>query len=567
MGNEKEVPNYIKKNNLSRKRFDYPPLLIAARKGHLDILRILLNNGCQIDTVDEYNYSALHYAAEFSSVKCCLELINRGSPLDIISKKHGYSPLDLAAREGLVDIVEVLLQKGVDPINTKNKMKNTPLHMASIKGHDNVVDIFLKNKIEWSKKNLLGWTALHEAAVRGFLDCCRLLLQCEEVQVDVKNRNGATPLILASDKGYFACFDLFLSQRADVNASDNHLDTALHYASKHGHLDIVKCLLENGAVCSRNKSDLTPIHLATKEGHVDCMKLLMKFNPNFVDHQPKGNEMISLAAQQGNSDSLEYLFNLERFQNQINLRDEEGKTPLHHAIENSHESSALVILKQEETDLRITDKEGNTPLHLAAWNNLHSVCKELLKGSILPVLDKRNIFGATALHLAVFSSVECCKLLLESNAPICIKDTNDHSAFQLVFIIGNVDMLRVFLKNPKTMSALHDMDKLTGNTPLHLAAENGNVECLKLIDECLKRNSLNVLNNDGKSALDVAFEKKQDEAFRFILNMWSEHNQNSKSKNNETDNLDQLCRSLHSYMHESLENDRDIISHAILDSF
>lgn len=206
--------------------------------------------------------------------------------------------------------------------------------------------------------------------------------------------------MLAAEKGFLPCCLILLAYGADLNLCDNKGKTALHYACQNGFSDVASKLLDQGSDSSiLDASGMTPVHLATIEGHNDCVKLLLNRNPQFKETQSNGEGLLSMAAKHGNPRLLEYLFHFPSLQNQSNLRDKNGKTPLHHAIENENEEGALVILSQPGIDCRIPDDKGNFALHFAAWYDLVTVCQELLKGSRAFLINHRNFQGKLRIYI------------------------------------------------------------------------------------------------------------------------------------------------------------------------
>ena len=53
---------------------------------------------------------------------------------------------------------------------------------------------------------------------------------------------------------------------------------SLHAAASKGYLQIVKCLIANGAVVDGDKSDWNPLYVAAKEGHLGVVKCLVENN-------------------------------------------------------------------------------------------------------------------------------------------------------------------------------------------------------------------------------------------------------------------------------------------------
>lgn len=149
-----------------------PPLQIAARNGHLDVLRVLLECDKDINGVRGYFGTPLHAAVSYGHLDVTEYLIMHGADLTV-RNKDGYKPLEYAILQRLRDnaaVFDLLVQHG-DSIDWRGKPD----------GPDK------------------GWTVLHHVAF--FEDCPNtmafLLKHCKDV--NPKNANGQTPLALALD--------------------------------------------------------------------------------------------------------------------------------------------------------------------------------------------------------------------------------------------------------------------------------------------------------------------------------------------------------------------------------
>lgn len=75
---------------------------------------------------------------------------------------------------------------------------------------------------------------------------CALMLLEMCVEVDARDGDGRTPLMVAASHGQLAVVRAFQQAGADVNACDNQKSTALMYAAMHTHTEVVDYLLESG---------------------------------------------------------------------------------------------------------------------------------------------------------------------------------------------------------------------------------------------------------------------------------------------------------------------------------
>lgn len=105
----------------------YTPLLFAARKGHTEVARVLLNAGAKIDGAAGNGTSPLVVATHSGHTKLALELLKKGA--DANSMGAGYTALHAAILRGDLDSVEALLEHGADP--NQRLLKANPVQRAS----------------------------------------------------------------------------------------------------------------------------------------------------------------------------------------------------------------------------------------------------------------------------------------------------------------------------------------------------------------------------------------------------------------------------------------------------
>ena len=98
-------------------------------------------------------------------------------------------------------------------------------------------------------------------------------LSSEKFDFNLKDENGMTPLIWASDRGFEDIICFLAKQNADLNSQDNDGQTALHYAVSCGHVNAVTCLLKYGADPNITDSDgLLPLDCADSQQMISILK-------------------------------------------------------------------------------------------------------------------------------------------------------------------------------------------------------------------------------------------------------------------------------------------------------
>ena len=234
---------------------------------NLAIVRDAIVSGENIHQKDPtYGRTPLHWACMFSSMAVVELLLGHGAvddinepdalnatPLACLIKNRelpGHEPLvrrllEVGARLELVEggghallfqdyltpvLVGSLLQKGLN-IHCTNVMRETPLHVASARGNDPLVEFLLAHGADVNRRCLLGCTALHD----GELDpgiAMRLLRG--GALVDARDDQGQTPLMLACDFSNMPLIRVLLQHGASLTIKSHQGWSALDCAQNSG---------------------------------------------------------------------------------------------------------------------------------------------------------------------------------------------------------------------------------------------------------------------------------------------------------------------------------------------
>ena len=190
--------------------------------------------------------------------------------------------LFLAAENGRLKEVKRIVQNSEDK-NPRDKNGWTPLHFASRYGHLNIVKFlvpFLSDKNPKSGAQFHEITPLHQAATFGKLHIIEYL--CQQIE-------------------------------GDINPSNSHGGTVLHWAAQYGHLDVV-CFYTN-TLTNPNPESLTnnqfrgrtPLHCAALKGHLPVVKHICRLLQDKNPKDSNGQTPLHLAAYWGHLEVVKYL--------------------------------------------------------------------------------------------------------------------------------------------------------------------------------------------------------------------------------------------------------------------
>jgi len=158
----------------------------------------------------------------------------------------------------------------------------------------------------------------------------------------------------------------------DVDAVDEHGESALHVAAAHGRSETVALLVSKlGADANRQaKAGETPLHLSATGGHGATLRLLARsFGGDPCCQDRDGLTPAHNAALGGHDSTLRLL--ADEFGADLSAMDKDGLTPLHAAALKGNESTVRMLVEEFGADPSAADVDGETPLHVAVSTHTH----------------------------------------------------------------------------------------------------------------------------------------------------------------------------------------------------
>ncbi|XP_018119490.1 kinase D-interacting substrate of 220 kDa isoform X4 [Xenopus laevis] len=366
-----------------------------------------------------------------------------------------------------------------------------------------------------------------------------LLEKCKDV--DERNENGQTALMLAAEQGNLEIVQELLRNRANCNLEDVDNWTALISAAKEGNLEIVTELLDyNANLEHRDVGGWTALMWASYKGSTDVVDflLLKGANPNITGVQYSVYPII-WAAGRGHSDIVKLLL---QYGAKVNCSDKFGTTPLIWAARKGHlecvkyllqmgadvdqeganSITALIVsvkggftdtvkeILKRNPNVNLTDKDGNTALAIAAKEGHTEIVQDLLDAGTYVNIPDRN--GDTVLIGAVRGGhVEIVRALLNKYADIDIRGQDNKTALYWAVEKGNAIMVRDILQcNPDTEFSTKD-----GETPLIKATKMRSIEVVELLLD--KGAKVSAVDKKGDTPLHIAIRGRSRKLAELLL--------------------------------------------------
>lgn len=306
----KQLTMHLGTNRLLKDQDGRTPLHEAAVKGHLGIVGLLLQHEeirCSVNTGDNFNRTALHWAAENGNESTVQILLEKGVE---VSREDSCrnTALHRAIRNGHLEVAMVLVEKGA-------KAQAAMFHLATEGNHRVVGELlFFMTSFENEDKPTIpehreiqglfdATEPLHWVAERGHAALVKQLLATGKVHVDLKDKFGRTLLSKAAENGYTAIVQQLLETgKIDVDLKDHYDENPLSKVAGIGHAAIVQQLLGTGKA-DVNQSDhvgFTPLEHAVNGRHTAVIQQLLEARKvmvdwdiirSLLDRVPEGEEM------------------------------------------------------------------------------------------------------------------------------------------------------------------------------------------------------------------------------------------------------------------------------------
>jgi ankyrin repeat protein len=251
----------------------------------------------------------------------------------------------------------------------------------------------------------------------------------------------------------------------------------LLWAVQHGHFNLVKYLItqSNDPV---NVNDVTEtgetlLDVAIKYNYINVVQIL-------IDHNVK-----------------------------VNTKDHEKWTPLHFAVLNNNLKIAQILV-DNGARINVKNQNGLTPLHVGTINGNYDIVNWLiLNKAKVNIMD--DIYKLTPFHLAVFFNHTS---LVELLMPYCndFKYKDSFNRNLLHFSVARGDTKTAIALCQKV--PVHPTDDM-GRTPLHWAAQNGDIECINRLIE--SGSLVNAKDRFGDTPLKIAAFMGHDKSVLMAL--------------------------------------------------
>ena len=406
------------------------PLMLAASKGHVKVMELLVKKGAKLDTMshaDTYSdksVSALMTAACRNQVEAVKTLIRLGADVNL-QNKNGSSALLLACmcKSINTEIINVLLSNGAI-CNPRGRSLKSPLRAVIDNDNDDIAKILLEYRATVCMSDL--YKACYKE--RGNFAMMEALLQsCSTDEINKLPVDWWSPLMVASSRGHDDIVELLLCHGADIDKESTDGKYALLLAIKKGHVSTVKLLLQKKAkvknsitdavnLISMKPRDIRECSMLPESVVLSIVKLLIDHGAD-VDCEDSTQTPLLIAI---SKESLKVVKLLVENGADVNLLAGAESGPLKMAVERNQIKIAQLLL-DKGADVNLKNVSDVTPLMVASTPAMASL---LVKhGAKLDEVDNRG--KSALLRMVDRSRGECFEvsdMLLEEGADSNLSD-------------------------------------------------------------------------------------------------------------------------------------------------
>ncbi|KAJ7469650.1 ankyrin repeat-containing domain protein [Mycena latifolia] len=422
------------------------PLHWCCQEGYIDGVRALLANTPDIN-LQLPSGTLLQVASEYGHMDITRLLLQNGADVNARGGLNG-SPLRFASGTGQFNLVQLLLEHGAD-VNANCRHWGTALQSASSTGRTDIVHILLENGANIDAVGGEDGTALRVASLWGHIETAQLLLK-NGADVDKESGSHNNPLRAASEAGCADIVRLLIDKGADLDATGGGCASALTITSGKGHTEIVHLLLEKGACVNMGWKHSDALSAASSEGHTESVHLLLEHGADVnATNERYGNSLHAAAASRciSNIDIVQVLLD-----NGADANATGGKygSALQAACTTDKGVKVARILLNNGADLNARGGEYGSALVAASkWGNMNTVKLLLERGADVNATGSKygSPLQAAASSYRPNGSIEIVWLLLENGADVNATGGEYESALQAAASKGSSDMVQLLLAN------------------------------------------------------------------------------------------------------------------------
>lgn len=489
-----------------------PPLVVAVMKGNLEMVKLFLDNGAEVEKREEdeasWNRTALLVASASSDQEASsiIKLLLEHGADPNVRDEDNWTPLYTSATYGLVEntraLMETKIEAKIDKYATCNDANMTAMHTAY--DQPKIIRVLLEHGMDATRAYDSDSSTLTIAARQNQREVVELILEqpveniaclsepllaavaneCEEIvrllldagaDVNATNSNNGSLLSIALLGQKDAIVRMLLEYRPDLEVKDLDDNTVLHNITSSTPLASLKLVTNSGGkIDALNKWSASPLSQAITAANWDAVRYLLskKGTIHTLNILSSLGAPLHRACRLGNLDIIKLLV-----QKGADINTACGNmigTPIMQACvrfgDNFAPEKEAIVRHLLENCHAVATGKPNTwcPIHIASLTCSADIIKLFLQNGA--DADTQDYMGRKAVHLACYNSLGALEALGVPDQDFSSKDKVGRIPLHYAVLSGQLGLLKYVLDKTKGLGLNVDEVDKDGWTPLHWAA-------------------------------------------------------------------------------------------------
>ena len=296
------------------------------------IVKYLISKGVDIEAKGFQGMTPLLTACKEDQLPIVQYLISKGANIE--AECAAEICIHIAATKNSPKILKYLIEQQKMGVDTLDKEKRTPLHIACISGSILNVEYLISKGANIDATDKLGFKCIHYAVIADKLPVISYLIEDQNIDVDITDGNNTTPLFYATVQGNLSIVAYLVSKGANIIRECSFQGascSSIGAAAMTGKLAIIQFLVESKIMKNTLKEDdLTyPLWIACTMNQLPIVDYLISKGANVNAKLTKdGSSPLHAASESGSIAIVRYL--ISKGANKYS-QDNDGKTPSDYA--------------------------------------------------------------------------------------------------------------------------------------------------------------------------------------------------------------------------------------------
>ena len=279
------------------------PMKVAAQNGNIEIAKLLIDEGANLNSSDDYIYNAIDYG-NYDIAKLLID----NDVFNLNTNTTREQAIELAKKQKYYEIEKLLSSEDSNNIAGYDELMN-----AVSKGDMKALEKLIKDDTDLNKQydNI---TPINLAAARNDKEMVKFLAE-KGADINLEDGYGYTPLIIAIKYRNIGLAKNIIDLKPDLNAICSATgDTPLTYlvnANKYGGgADLCYYMIKNGAdINKKNKEGNTPLMIAAASYNYGIVGVLVNMGADYNIKNKEGKTAIDIASARDDTSALHHMTN------------------------------------------------------------------------------------------------------------------------------------------------------------------------------------------------------------------------------------------------------------------